>query len=165
MEDVQGIGPSQQHPTKSDQVGFPGPEARIAGQPSTFGAHISSGAPSQLLGLSNGNFKSACPAYKNGHCPAYKNGHCPAGKSCMMPHSACKFWLKGNCRYGGNCIRSHDPFFLTDATSRGQQRQSSQVDQIIVDSTLLHDPALSPRKIRFNADGGVGPRPLKLATS
>ncbi|CAI9629043.1 unnamed protein product [Alternaria burnsii] len=126
MEDVQGIGSSQQHPTKSDQVSFSGSEIRIAGQPNTFGAHISSGAVSQLLELSNSNFKSACPAYKNGHCPA--------GKSCMMPHSACKFWLKGNCRYGGNCIRSHDPFFLTDTTSRGQQRQSSQVDQMIVDS-------------------------------
>ncbi|CAN9258644.1 unnamed protein product [Alternaria alternata] len=126
MEDVQGIGSSQQHPTKSDQVGYSGPEVRIAGQPNTFDAHISSGAPSQLLGLSNSNFKSACPAYKNGHCPA--------GKSCMMPHSACKFWLKGNCRHGGNCIRSHDPFFLTDATSRVQQRQSSQLDQTIVDS-------------------------------
>ncbi|RYN25212.1 hypothetical protein AA0113_g6979 [Alternaria arborescens] len=136
MEDVQGIGPSQQHPTKSDQVGFP--EARIAGQPNTFGAHISSGAPSQLLGLSNSNFKSACPAYKNGHCPA--------GKSCMMPHSACKFWVKGNCRYGGNCIRSHDPFFLKDATSRGQQRQSSQVDQMIVDS----DP--TPRSSAFSQE-------------
>ncbi|CAN9231422.1 unnamed protein product [Alternaria sp. RS040] len=125
MEDVQGIGSSQQHPTKSDQVSFSGSEIRIAGQPNTFGAHISSGAVSQLLELSNSNFKSACPAYKNGHCPA--------GKSCMIPHSVCKFWLKGNCRYGGNCIRSHDPFFLTDTTSRGQQRQSSQVDQMIVD--------------------------------
>ncbi|CAN9351812.1 unnamed protein product [Alternaria alternata] len=138
MDDVQGIGPSRQHPTKSDQVGIPGLGACIAGQPNTFGAHISSGAPSQFLGLSNSNFKSACPAYKNGHCPA--------GKSCMMPHSACKFWLKGKCRYGGNCIRSHDPFFLTDATSRGHQRQSPQVDQMIVDS----DP--TPRSSAFSQE-------------
>ncbi|KAB2110347.1 hypothetical protein AG0111_0g1246 [Alternaria gaisen] len=138
MEDVQGIVLSQQHPTKSDQVGFPGPEARIAGHLNTFGTHISSGTPSQLLGLSNSNFKSACPAYKNGHCPA--------GKSCMMPHSVCKFWLKGNCRYGGNCTRSHDPFFLTDATSWGQQRQSSQVDQMIADS----DP--TPRSSAFSQE-------------
>jgi hypothetical protein len=136
MEGVQGIGPSQQHPTKSDQTGFPSPGVSIAGQLNTFGAHIGSGVPSQLLGLSNSNFKSACPAYKNGHCPA--------GKSCMMPHSACKFWLKGNCRYGGNCIRSHDPFFLTDATSRGQPRQSSQVDQMIINSDS------SPRSSAFS---------------
>ncbi|KAL1799546.1 hypothetical protein ACET3X_003583 [Alternaria dauci] len=80
MEDVQRIGPSPQHPTTSHEIGLWGPQILMGGQSNTIDAHIRSGNPSQLLGSSNGNFKSACPAYKNGHCSA--------GKNCKMSHSA-----------------------------------------------------------------------------
>jgi hypothetical protein len=126
MSDVHGVSSTD----------FSGSGTHTSGQSNPFVAHICSGVPPQLLGLSAGNFKPACPAYKNGSCAA--------GRGCKLPHTACKFWLNGNCRFGGKCNRSHDPFFLEEAASRGRPQQDSRADQMVIDS----DP--DPRSNAFS---------------
>ncbi|KAG9193799.1 hypothetical protein G6011_03834 [Alternaria panax] len=117
MEDIQGNGPPQQHLKNSGPTSLSDPGIRIAGQSNPFGVHISSGVPSQLLGLSNSNFKPVCPAHKIGLCP----------KDMVVIVSVAMIL-----------------FFLTEVASRVQPQQSSQVDQMAVDS----DPA--PRSSAFS---------------
>jgi len=136
MMDARGFDSSQQHPSFG-QVGSSTSITRGVGQSNPFNTHISNGAPSHPFGMSagDGNFKSACPAYKNGTCSL--------GRSCKLPHTACKFWLSASCRFGGRCKHSHDPFFLTEAASKGQSKQFPRADQIVI------DPVPAPRPSNF----------------
>jgi hypothetical protein len=126
MVDVQGVDTSHEHSTNFGRVSISDPSIRTGGQSNLFNSYISKAHPTDLLGSSDGNFKAACPAYKNGTCTL--------GRGCKLPHTACKFWLTGDCKYGGRCYRSHDPFFLSEAAARGQSQQSSEIDSMSIDS-------------------------------
>ncbi|KAI4650922.1 hypothetical protein J4E93_003279 [Alternaria ventricosa] len=135
MMDARGFDSSRQHPSFG-QVATS--ITRGIGQSNPFNARITNGAPSHLFGMSvgDGNFKSACPAYKNGTCTL--------GKSCKLPHTACKFWLNGSCKFGGRCKHSHDPFFLTETASKVQSKQFPRGDQMVI------DPIPAPRSSNFS---------------
>jgi len=137
MMDTRGFDSSQQHPSFG-QVSSSTSITRGVGQSNPFNTRITNGAPSHLFGMStnDGNFKSACPAYKNGTCTL--------GRTCKLPHTACKFWLSGSCKFGGRCKHSHDPFFLTEAARKGQSRQFSRADQMVI------DPVPAPRSSNFS---------------
>jgi len=137
MMDARGFDSSQQQPSFG-QVGSSTSATRGAGQSNPFNTRITNGAPSHPFGMSanDGNFKAACPAYKNGTCTL--------GRSCKLPHTACKFWLGGSCKFGGRCKHSHDPFFLTEAASKGQSKQFSRTDQMVI------DPVPAPRSSNFS---------------
>ncbi|KAI4939110.1 uncharacterized protein J4E92_000393 [Alternaria infectoria] len=137
MTDARRVDSSQQHPS----FGPFDPSTIITrgvGQSNPFNARITNGAPSGPFGISadDGNFKAACPAYKNGTCTL--------GRSCKLPHTACKFWLSGSCRFGGRCKHSHDPFFLTEAALKGQSKQFPRADQMVI------DPVPAPRSSNFS---------------
>ncbi|KAI4937912.1 hypothetical protein J4E85_000349 [Alternaria conjuncta] len=137
MMDTRGSDSSQQHPGFG-QVGSSTSITRGVGQSNPFNTHIPNGAPSHPFGMSadDGNFKAACPAYKNGTCTL--------GRSCKLPHTACKFWLSGSCRFGGRCKHSHDPFFLTEVASKGQSKQFPRADQMVI------DPVPAPQSGNFS---------------
>ncbi|KAI4949261.1 hypothetical protein J4E91_004999 [Alternaria rosae] len=88
MTDARGFDSSQQDPRSFGPVGSSAYSIRGVGQSNLFNAGITNGALSHPLGISadDGNFKAACPAYKNGTCTL--------GRSCKLPHTACRFWLK-----------------------------------------------------------------------
>ena len=137
MTDARRVDSSQQHPS----FGPFDPSTIITrgvGQSTPFNARITNGAPSHPFGISadDGNFKAACPAYKNGTCTL--------GRSCKLPHIACKFFLSGSCKFGGRCKHSHDPFFLTEAASKGQSKQFPRADQMVI------DPVPAPRSSNFS---------------
>jgi hypothetical protein len=135
MTDTRGFDVSTHHPTSFSLSDLSGPELRGTGQPNSFNTHIGNGGHSHLLGMSadDGNFKAACPAYKNGSCAL--------GRTCKLPHTACNFWIQGSCRYGGKCNRSHDPFFLIEATSKGVSRRSPRDDPMVIDSVPVPRPS------------------------
>jgi hypothetical protein len=138
MTDTRGFDVSTHHPTRFGLSGLSGPGQRGTGQPNSFNTHIGNGGHSHPLGMSagDGDFKAACPAYKNGSCAL--------GRNCKLPHTACNFWIKGSCKYGGKCNRSHDPFFLTEATSKGVSTRSPRDDQMVIDSAPI------PRRSNFS---------------
>lgn len=127
MTDARDFDSSQQDPRSFGPVGSFAYSIRGVGQSNPSNARITNGALSHPLGMSagDGNFKAACPAYKNGTYTL--------GRSRKLPHTACRFWLKGNCKYGGRCNHSHDPFFLREVASKGRPRQASQADQMVID--------------------------------
>jgi len=137
MTDSRGFDSSQQHPSFGP-VDFSTSITRGVGQSNPFNTRVTNGAPSHPFGMSagDGNFTAACPAYKNGTCTL--------GRSCKVPHTACKFWLSGSCRFGGRCKHSHDPFFLTEAASKGQSKQFPRADQMVI------DPVPAPRSSNFS---------------